>query len=281
LPVVDTSFLNKNEALRENQLSELIKGVKSKEEPLHNLAVVILAAGLGKRMKSQDKPKVMFEIHGKSMIDYVVQLAMKVNAGKIVPIVGHFREQVIDYLSLKFNDPRIIYAVQEEQLGTGHAVLQTEDALKDFVGEVLILSGDVPLLKYETVQRLIKEHFENNNTATLLTTFFKDATGYGRIVRNTEGKFEKIIEHKDATEEQLKINEINPAIYIVNSKILFDSLKKITPENNQKEYYLTDIFHFIPKEKIGTVVTNDELEVTGVNSIEQLKEMEEAIGQYR
>lgn len=280
MPVVDTSFLNKNEAIRENQLSELIKGVKSKEEPLQNLAVVILAAGLGKRMKSQDKPKVMFEIHGKPMIDYVVQLAMKVNARKIVLIVGHFCEQVIDYLSLKFNDPRIIYAVQEEQLGTGHAVLQTENALKNFDGEVLILSGDVPLLKYESVQRLISEHSDNNNTATLLTTAFKDAAGYGRIVRNTEGEFEKIVEHKDATEEQLMINEINPAIYIVNSKILFDSLKKITPENNQKEYYLTDIFHFIPTEKIGTVVTNDELEVTGVNSIEQLKEMEEAIGQY-
>jgi bifunctional UDP-N-acetylglucosamine pyrophosphorylase/glucosamine-1-phosphate N-acetyltransferase len=127
------------------------------------------------------------------------------------------------------------------------------------------------------VQKLIDEHLKNNNIATLLTTVFKDSSGYGRIVRDENGKFLRIVEENDASEEEKKIKEINPAIYIVNSKILFDALKKISPNNNQKEYYLTDIFHFIPKEKTGTVVTNDEFEVTGVNSIEQLKEMEEAL----
>lgn len=278
MPITDTDFHNKNSAFLEGKLAELMKKVKNTEGTMNKkLAVAILAAGLGKRMKSPDKPKVMFEINSRPMIDYVVELAFRVNAELVVPIVGHHREQVINYLNSKFPGKEIKYAVQEEQLGTGHAVIQTESLLKDFDGEILILSGDVPLLKYETVEKLIDEHFSNNNDATLLTTVFQNSYGYGRIVRDAEGNFSRIVEEKDASEEEKKIKEINPAIYIVNSKVLFDALSKISPENSQKEYYLTDIFRFIPKEKTGTVVTNDELEVTGVNSIEQLKEMEEAL----
>ncbi|HEY3251531.1 MAG TPA: sugar phosphate nucleotidyltransferase [Ignavibacteria bacterium] len=275
MPLTDTKFINENLARREQELAGLMKSVKQVEGMAEKkFAVVILAAGLGKRMKNPGRPKVMFEILGKPMIEYVVDLAFKVNADKVVSIVGHHRELVIDFLNAKFQGKNIEYAIQDEQLGTGHAVMQTEEILKDFDGEILILSGDVPLLKFETVQKLIDEHFSNNNAATLLTTVFNDANGYGRIVRDEKGKFVKIVEDKDASEEEKKINEINPAIYIVNSKVLFDSLKKISPNNQQKEYYLTDIFHFIPKEKTGTVVTDDELEVTGVNSIEQLAEME-------
>ena len=278
MPLTDTNFNKENLAKREQELAELLKRVKNTGDVRSKkLAVAILAAGLGKRMKNPDKPKVMFEISGKPMIDYVVELAFKVNADKVIPIVGHRREHVIDFLNEKFPGKNIEFAVQEEQLGTGHAIMQTEKLLKDFDGEILILSGDVPLLKYETVQNLIDEHLKNNNDATLLTTVFNNSSGYGRIVRDKNGEFLKIVEEKDAAEEQKEIKEINPAIYIVNSKVLFEALKKITPNNNQKEYYLTDIFHHIQKEKTGTVVTNDELEVTGVNSIEQLKEMEETL----
>jgi len=278
MPITDTDFNNKKSAFLENKLAELMKKVKDTEGEMNKkLAVAILAAGLGKRMKSPDKPKVMFEINSRPMIDYVVELAFRVNADLVVPIVGHHREQVINFLGSKFPGKDIKYAVQAEQLGTGHAVIQTAELLKDFDGEILILSGDVPLLKFETVEELINEHFSAGNDATLLTTVFENSYGYGRIVRDTEGNFTGIVEEKDATEEQKHIKEINPAIYIVNSKVLFDALSKISPENNQKEYYLTDIFRFIPKEKTGTVVTNDELEVTGVNSIEQLKEMEDSL----
>ncbi|MBN8583841.1 MAG: NTP transferase domain-containing protein [Ignavibacteria bacterium] len=278
MPITDTDFNNKKSAFLENKLAELMKKVKDTEGEMNKkLAVAILAAGLGKRMKSPDKPKVMFEINSRPMIDYVVELAFKVNADLVVPIVGHHREQVINYLDNKFTGKDIKYAVQSEQLGTGHAVIQTAELLKDFEGEILILSGDVPLLKFETVEKLINEHFSQGNEATLLTTVFDNSYGYGRIVRDSDGNFTGIVEEKDATDEQKQIKEINPAIYIVNSKVLFDALSKISPENNQKEYYLTDIFRFIPKEKIGTVVTNDELEVTGVNSIEQLKEMEDSL----
>lgn len=278
MPITDTDFNNKKSAFLENKLAELMKKVKDTEGEMNKkLAVAILAAGLGKRMKSPDKPKVMFEINSRPMIDYVVELAFKVNADLVVPIVGHHREQVINYLDNKFSGKDIKYAVQSEQLGTGHAVIQTAELLKDYEGEILILSGDVPLLKFETVEKLINEHFSAGNDATLLTTVFENSYGYGRIVRDSEGNFTGIVEEKDATDEQKQIKEINPAIYIVNSKVLFNALSKISPENNQKEYYLTDIFRFIPKEKIGTVVTNDELEVTGVNSIEQLKEMEDSL----
>ena len=275
MPLTDTNFNKKNIAQREQELAELLMKVKKQENVKEKkLAVVILAAGLGKRMKSPDKPKVMFEIGGRPMINYAVELAFKIKADKVVPIVGNHREQVMGFLSKKFEGRKIEYAIQEEQLGTGHAVMQTENLLKDFEGEVLILSGDVPLLKYETLQKLIDEHSSNNNYASLLTTIFNNPIGYGKIVRDEKGNFLKIVEEKDSNEEEKKINEINPAIYIINSKILFDALKKITPNNNQQEYYLTDIFHFIPKEKTGTVVTDDELEVTGINSIEQLKEIE-------
>ena len=299
MPISDTNFIEAMRAKQKEQLASIMENMDKKEGAVRErLAVVILAAGLGKRMKNPEKPKVMFELNGKPMIQYVVELALSVYAEKIIPIVGHKREQVIEFLtnllpnlpvpteggsgelpegSEDTSNAVIDFAVQEPQLGTGHAVMQTESLLKDFDGEVLILSGDVPMLRYETVERLIDEHFTNKHFATLLTAIFKDPKGYGRIIRDSNGRFEKIVEHRDATDEQKKIHEMNPAIYIINRKVLFDSLKKITPENDQKEYYLTDIFNFIPKEKIGTVVTEDEIEVTGINSVEQLTEMEKLI----
>jgi UDP-N-acetylglucosamine diphosphorylase/glucosamine-1-phosphate N-acetyltransferase len=278
MPITDTDFNKKNSTIREQELNELLKKIQKTEGTgRRGLAAVILAAGLGKRMKSPEKPKVMFEINRRPMIDYVVELAIGVNADKIVPIVGHHREQVMEFLDKKYSDGNIEYAIQDEQLGTGHAVMQTEDLLSDFEGDVLILSGDVPLLKLETLQKLINEHIEKGNNATLLTTVFKNAAGYGRIVRDENDRFLKIVEHKDASESEKLIKEINPAIYIIKKNILFDALDRISPENSQGEYYLTDIFHFISRERTGTVVTVDELEVTGVNSLEQLKEMESVL----
>jgi len=273
LPITDTSFTGLNEAKRQQELEALKKSIQQKEGISRKLAIVILAAGLGKRMKSPEKPKVMFELGGKPLISYVVEHALNLQPERIIPVVGHHRELVMEYLSKNFNYD-FQYAVQEEQLGTGHAVMQTEPLLREFGGEVLILSGDVPMLKPETTRALLDEHYDNHRSATLLTATFSSPDGYGRIVRDSEGKFLRIVEDRDASPEQKQINEINPAIYVVNSKTLFEALKKISPDNKQQEYYLTDIFNHIPHEEVGTVHADNELEVAGINSLEQLQWLE-------
>jgi len=301
VPITDTNFIKQMQEKQGEKLSELLK-VMTEKESLHKekLAVIILAAGLGKRMKSPDKPKVMYELRGKPLIQYVVELSLKVGACRIVLVVGHKREMVIEFLtnllpylpspteggseetpegSEDVSNAVFDFAVQDPQLGTGHAVMQAEPYLKGCFGDVLILSGDVPMLKHETVEKLIEEHRRNKNDATLLTTVFKNPAGYGRIVRDSNNRFVKIVEEKDADDDEKKINEINPAIYMINARILFECLKKIRPDNNQKEYYLTDIFYQIPKEKIGIVKTEDELEVTGINSVEQLEELKKLLAQ--
>lgn len=274
--ITDTNFNKETARLRNEQLKELAAEINKPKES-DKLVVVILAAGLGKRMKSPDKPKVMFEVLGKPMIDYVLELALKLNPEKIIPIVGHHKEKVIHHLNHKYSNNSIYYVVQEKQLGTGHAVMQAQELLAGFSGNVLILSGDVPMLSIETLMSLIETHISGNFKATLLTAHFSNPSGYGRIIRDKDGRFVKIVEEKDATEEEKSVKEINPAIYIVNSQTLFDSLKKISPDNKQKEYYLTDIFLHIPSDKTGLLMIDNELEVTGINSVEQLRGIEIAL----
>ena len=245
------------------------------------LATVILAAGKGKRMKNPEKSKVMYELCGKPMIEYVVDLALKIKSEKIIVIVGHQKKAVIDFLNTKYpaEKDKIKFAHQDEQLGTGHAVMQTEEELKDFDGEVLILSGDVPLLRYETVIDFLKYHSMYGFDASLLSAIFDEPHGYGRIIRDGECNFIDIREEKDADEEEKRINEINSGIYIIDNKHLFDSLKTIKTDNAQGEYYLTDVFRYFQNKelKIGASAAGDNLEITGVNTIQQLEDMEKLI----
>ena len=150
------------------------------------LATIILAAGKGKRMLNPEKSKVMFELDGKPMIEYVTELALSLNSQKIVLIVGHQKQTVIDFISSRFSGykDRISFAHQDVQLGTGHAVMQTYSEIKDFEGEVVILSGDVPLLRHNTVNKFIKYHRDGNFDASLLSAVFSEPFGYGRIIRN-------------------------------------------------------------------------------------------------
>lgn len=243
-----------------------------------NLATVILAAGKGKRMKNPDKSKVMFELNGKPLIEYVVDLALKINSDKIVLIVGHQKQSVINFINEKYSDniSRIKFAYQDEQLGTGHAIMQTYEAMKDFKGDVLILSGDVPLLKYETVERFIAFHNNNNFRASLLSAIFEDPFGYGRIIRDYENNFVDIREEKDSTEEEKKIKEINSGIYIIDNELLFEAIKTLKTDNAQGEYYLTDVFKYFrdKKIKIGAIPVENNIEICGINTIDQLKELE-------
>jgi len=245
------------------------------------LATVILAAGKGKRMLNPEKSKVMSELVGKPMIEYVIELALSLNSHKIVLIVGHQKQAVIDFISSRFSEhkDRISFAHQDEQLGTGHAVMQTFPYIKDFDGEVIILSGDVPLLRHSTVNKFIEYHRNGNFDATLLSAVFGEPFGYGRIIRNSAGSFIDIVEEKDASEEQKKINEINSGIYIIKNKYLFEGLDSLDKNNSQGEYYLTDVFNHFKKEnlKIGADPVDDNYEITGINTIDQLNEMEQII----
>ena len=236
------------------------------------IAAVIMAAGQGKRMKDPSRAKVMYELNGKPMIHYVVDLAGDLGASNIVVIAGHQRQIVVDYLAK--SHPSVACAIQEPQLGTGHAVMQSATALTGFKGDVLVLSGDVPLLTKWTMESLLGHHFDTGAVATILTSKMKDPTGYGRIVRNPDGSVKKIVEHRDASEEERKISEINSGIYVFDKEKLFDGLNHITPNNAQNEYYLTDVFEYFWRHQwtVSALVAEHEDEIHGINTFDQLEE---------
>jgi len=236
------------------------------------VAAVIMAAGQGKRMKDPSRAKVMYELNNKPMIHFVVDLALELGAANLVVIVGHQRQIVTDYLAK--SHPAVTCAVQDPQLGTGHAVLQSEKALDGFQGDVLVLSGDVPLLTKRTMDNLVRHHFETGAVATILTSKMKDPAGYGRIVRNPDGSVKKIVEHRDASEEERKIVEINSGIYVFDKEKLFDGLHHITPNNAQNEYYLTDVFEYFWRHQwtVSALVADHEDEIHGINTYEQLEQ---------
>jgi UDP-N-acetylglucosamine diphosphorylase/glucosamine-1-phosphate N-acetyltransferase len=235
------------------------------------LAVVILAAGKGTRMKNPEMAKVMYEINGKPMVEYVVQLAATLQASRTLIVVGWQKEMVIEHFRAQF--PAVEFVEQPQQLGTGHAVLQTLEPLKEYEGDLLVLSGDVPLLSEKTVKALIGYHRTSGAVATILTAEVEDPTGYGRIVHNDDGSVKKIVEHKDASKKELAIREINSGIYLFDKARLFESLAQLSPNNAQGEYYLTDVFEIFWKQKwrVSAVKAIDAVEVMGINDLPQLE----------
>jgi bifunctional UDP-N-acetylglucosamine pyrophosphorylase/glucosamine-1-phosphate N-acetyltransferase len=241
-----------------------------------NLEVIILAAGLGTRMKSA-KIKILHRAAGRPIIDYVLDLASDLTPHPPVMIVGYQREAVQEAVG-----SRARFAVQEQQQGTGHAVLQAASIL-EAVGvdqkRVLILSGDVPLTRRETLQRLLDEHRSSGNALTLLTMKPDDPGMYGRIVRDADGAVARIVEAKDASDEEKRIGEVNAGIYVFEGAHLFGNLRGLSPDNAQKEYYLTDLLQVIRDagHRVGAVVVNDPVEALGVNSRAELAEVENEI----
>jgi len=236
------------------------------------LAVVIMAAGKGTRMNNPDIAKVMYTVDGKPMVEHVVDLALRLHSSKTVVIVGWQKDSVIQHLA-KSGKP-VVCVEQAPQLGTGHAVMQAERSLEGFAGDVLVLSGDVPLLTEKTTRALIDHHQKAHAAATVLTAVLDDATGYGRILRNAKGDVVGIVEHKDASEQQRQIREINSGIYFFSKAKLFEGLKHITPDNTQKEYYLTDVFQYFWQNHlpVRAVPADDPLEIRGINTLQQLDE---------
>lgn len=243
------------------------------------IATVIMAAGKGTRMKNPEKAKVMFEVLGKPMIEHVVELAHSIQSTRTIVIVGFHREEVME--QVKLSAPWAEFAIQEPQLGTGHAVLQTESHLRNFEGDVLVLSGDVPLLKHSTMLDMISYHRTTKSVATILTAELEDPSGYGRIIRNSAGKVTGIVEHRDASETQRQVREINSGIYLFDNAHLFDALHHIDAHNAQNEYYLTDVFQYYWKHNlpVSAKVTDDFNEIRGVNTAEQLEEAQIALRQ--
>lgn len=241
---------------------------------MRNVASIILAAGKGTRMKS-DKAKVTFPLAGKSLVTRVVETSLKVNCKKIVVIVGYKKEDVVACIP---QNSALDFCEQKDQLGTGHAVMMAENSLKNFDGEVFILCGDVPLLKAETLNEMLKTHYSAKASCTVLTMVLDDPGKYGRMVRDENNQIMKIVEYKDANNKQRSIQEINTGIYCFDCKSLFEALKKVDNKNEQHEYYLTDVLEIFYKEnkKIEGIELRDLSEAAGVNSQEQLSELEMA-----
>lgn len=228
---------------------------------------VIMAAGKGTRMKS-NKSKLVHKIYDKELVKRVVELAKKVGTDEIITVVGYMKEQVQDVLK-----DEVKYAYQEELLGTGHAVMQAAEYLKGKKGKVVILYGDVPILRPETLENLILKSFKNKEYATLLTAIYENPTGYGRIIRDEGGNIKAIIEEKDASIEEKQIKEINSGIYCFDIEELVSALKHIKPNNAQGEYYLTDVIKIMNDKglKTGALIVEDNTEILGVNDRAQLE----------
>jgi len=241
-----------------------------------NVEVIILAAGLGTRMKSATI-KILHRAAGRPIIDYVLDLASEVCEGAPVMVIGHQREAVQKQVG-----DRARYAVQEQQLGTGHAVMQAMPVLghEGIHGKrVLILSGDVPLTSPDTLRRLIEEHERSNNALTLLTMKLDDPAMYGRIVRDDSGAVTRIVEAKDATDAEKKIREVNAGIYVFDGERLFENLSSLSTNNAQGEYYLTDLLGLLRNagHRVGAVIVDDPIEAAGVNSRADLATVESEI----
>lgn len=244
-----------------------------------NLAIAILAAGKGKRMKNPEFPKVLTQLDGQPLIHYVIETANSLSPMFIYVIIGYRKELVRNYIEQTFYNSNIVFVEQNEQLGTAHAILQIEPVLDKNIDTLLILSGDVPLIQAKTLKEFLEFHLNNKNELSLISTKVPNPKGYGRIIRNLQGEMTAIIEDKDLTEDLHSVNEINSGIYIFNINGLMDCLHQIGNQNAQKEYYLTDSVRIYLEngKKVGAFRIENYREVAGINTFEELRELENSL----
>jgi len=245
---------------------------------MSDLHVAILAAGKGTRMKSS-RPKVLHRVAGRPMIDYVMRAAQSLSPKTTTVVVGHMKELLRQGLG---GYSGLSFVTQEPQLGTGHALLQTAGVLERQKGFVLLLSGDVPLLRRHTLAELVSKHVKSGAAATVLTAMVEQPYGYGRIVR-VRGQISRIVEERDASPAQRKIREINSGVYVFSLAPLFDALRRLATSNAQGEYYLTDLISTYRRRKLGveTVVLGDPSEIRGINSRSELAEASRIVRQKK
>ena len=230
-----------------------------------------MAAGKGTRMGS-DIPKVLHKLSGDTLLNHVITTANKLSPINTIVIIGHETELV----KKSVTSDNILFSIQKQQYGTGHAVKQAKNHLENFIGNTLILSGDVPLIEASTLISLIHNHELGEFDACMITSDLENPDGYGRVIRNSNGNLEKVQEHKDCNSEQLKIKEINTGIYVFNNQKLFNLLPKLDNNNEQLEYYLPDILSMIVSDggKIGLEKVKNIVEIQGVNTLGQLSYLE-------
>ncbi len=242
--------------------------------PKQKLAVVILAAGKGTRMKS-DRAKVLHALASRPLLIHVLDTAVALDPQRVVVVVGHQAEEVKHACA---NRP-IEFVEQTEQLGTGHAVLQAQTILEDFEGDVLILCGDMPLIQSSTLQTLLQKHRDTGAGCTLLSLKTKEKKDFGRVVRNPEGAVLRIVEVRDASEQEKTIDEYNSGVYCFDKGLLFKALASVDTSNAQGEYYLTDTVGILSQNGHEVVchTTRDADEILGINSSEDLEKAEKIV----
>jgi UDP-N-acetylglucosamine pyrophosphorylase len=243
----------------------------------NDIAVIILAAGKGTRMKS-DLAKVLHTVDKKSMVVHVVACASRIAGDNIHVVVGHQAEKVKQEVGRFFN---VCFSRQEQLLGTGDAVKSALPDIADTVSDILVLCGDVPLIRADTLIRLIEGHRKEKAKVTVLATDVEDPTGYGRLITDEQNRLHCIREEADASEAEKDIKKINTGIYCFDKRVLVSAIDSLRPDNNQNEYYLTDVVAFAKKmeHKICVVTMDDPREVTGVNTLEDLAVAERLIHQ--
>ncbi len=236
-------------------------------------SVVVLAAGLGKRMKSE-LPKVLHEVCGRPMLLHVLAAAREVHPGRIIVVLGHGHEQVVPHLP-----PDCVVAIQKEQRGTGHAVLAAAALIPE--GDMLVIPGDTPLITGDVLKALVEEHESSAAVATVLTMRLADPSGYGRIVRFPDGSVARIVEHRDANENQLAIQEVNSGMYVLPAPLTLDILRTVGSDNDQGEIYLTDVVAGLRQEgeRVGASLVEDPGLLLGVNSPLELAQAEALMGE--
>ncbi len=244
--------------------------------PQKNLAVIILAAGKGTRMKSP-LAKVLQPLSGKTLLHYVLETVSELGADRVGVVVGFQADKV----KSTFPDPKLEFVEQKEQLGTGHAAQQTEPCFRDFQGDILVLCGDMPLIRAATLKNLIKKHRQSEAACTLLT--LKDKKGeikdFGRILRDQNQSITRIVENKDATEQEKMVDEYNSGVYCFDKRLFYKALRVIDNGNSQNEYYLTDTIKYFVQNKcsVQSVQTDDSDEIFGINSPADLKKAEQLL----
>src|SRR5215467_12407158 len=266
------------------------KGPLAAQAPAAGLGVIVMAAGLGKRMRSK-QAKVLHQVAGQAMVLYSVKLGLQVAGDRLALVVGHQNDQVRQVIETAISDKqrraRLSIVEQREQLGTGHAVVQSRPVFavgtRGAPARYLILNGDTPLLREETIRELLRVHDAERAAITILTAILHDASGYGRVVRaGLAGRdVSRIVEDPDATADEQAIREINVGTYVVDGAFLFDALEKLDPSNAQGEYYLTDLLHIAVSQgrRVAAVVLEKPEEGLGVNTRQQLAEAERVIRQ--